>query len=55
VAPSLFEMEKQSKIRDIGNTSAHETISLQWEFTREIWEDCNKRLHDPSLEDCHKM
>jgi len=30
-------------------------VSLLWEFSRAMWEDQNKHLHDPSSEDCHKM
>jgi len=52
---SRYEHESTSKLRDIGNTWAWKTVSLLWEFSREMWEDGNKCLHDSSSEDCRKM
>jgi len=54
-AHSRYENKSKSKLRDIGNTWARKTVSLLWEFSKEMWEDRNKRLHDPSSEDCRKM
>jgi len=50
-----YENESTSKLIDIGNTWAWKMVSLLWEFSREMWEDHNKCLHDPSSEDCQKM
>jgi len=50
-----YENESTSKLQDIGNTWAQKTVSLLWEFSREMWEDHNKCLHDSSSEDYQKM
>jgi len=54
-AHSSFDNESASKLKNIGNTWARKTVSLLWEFGREMWEDQNKHLHDPNSEDCRKL
>jgi len=44
-ANSHFDNESTLKLKDIGNTWACKTVSLLWEFGREMWEDHNKHLH----------